>query len=88
MDFAHFDAVTAKLQYEREGYVIFRGVFNADEVADMKARFDAWRHDALSKHHATFVKGNHRVWCVRGWTRRRRGHEAGSARRSMAVVHG
>lgn len=66
MDFAHFDAVTAKLQYEREGYVIFRGVFNSDEVADMKARFDAWRHDALSKHHATFVKGNHRVWVSEG----------------------
>ena len=66
MDFKDFDPVKLKETYERDGYAVVRGVFNSAEVAEMKSRFDAWREEMLEKHHATFVKGNHRVWVTEG----------------------
>jgi ectoine hydroxylase-related dioxygenase (phytanoyl-CoA dioxygenase family) len=66
MEWAAFDAATFRETYEREGYAIVRGVFSAEEVASMKARFDEWRATMLETHHATFVRGNHRVWITEG----------------------
>jgi len=66
MDWASFDAAALKAAYERDGYAVVRGVFSAAEVAAMKARFDAWRSEMLAAHHATFVRGNHRVWMAEG----------------------
>jgi ectoine hydroxylase-related dioxygenase (phytanoyl-CoA dioxygenase family) len=66
MEWASFDPVALKAQYERDGYAVVRGVFTGDEVAEMKARFDDWRTTMLDKHHATFVHGNHRVWVSEG----------------------
>ena len=66
MDWASFDPAAFKAAYERDGYAVVRNVFSPAEVAQMKARFDAWRADMLAAHHATFVKGNHRVWVSEG----------------------
>ena len=66
MDWSSFDAVALKATYERDGYAIVRNVFSPAEVAEMKARFDAWRSSMLAQHHATFVRGNHRVWMSEG----------------------
>lgn len=66
MEWSSFDPAAFKAAYERDGYAVVRGVFSADEVASMKARFDAWREEMIAAHHATFVKGNHRVWVSEG----------------------
>jgi ectoine hydroxylase-related dioxygenase (phytanoyl-CoA dioxygenase family) len=66
MEWAAFDAAALKVAYERDGYAVVRGVFSPDEVATMKARFDDTRAAMLEKHHATFVRGNHRVWVAEG----------------------
>jgi ectoine hydroxylase-related dioxygenase (phytanoyl-CoA dioxygenase family) len=66
MDYSNFDPVAFKEAYERDGYAIVRGVFSVAEVAEMKSRFDVWRSEMLTKHHATFVSGNHRVWVSEG----------------------
>jgi ectoine hydroxylase-related dioxygenase (phytanoyl-CoA dioxygenase family) len=57
-----FDPVAFKSQYDTQGYAVARGVFTAPEVAELKARFDAWRLEMVEKHEATYVLGNHRVW--------------------------
>lgn len=66
MDWASFDPVAFRAAYERDGYAIVRNVFTPTEVAEMKARFDAWRAEMLATHHATYVKGNMRVWVSEG----------------------
>ena len=66
MDWASFDPVAFRTAYERDGYAIVRNVFSPTEVAEMKARFDAWRAEMLASHHATYVKGNLRVWVSEG----------------------
>lgn len=66
MEWASFYPVALKAAYERDGYAVVRGVFTGAEVAEMKARFDDWRATMLDKHHATFVRGNHRVWVSEG----------------------
>lgn len=66
MEWSSFDAAAFNAAYERDGYAVVRGVFSASEVAEMKARFDEWRATMLSAHHATFVRGNHRVWVSEG----------------------
>ena len=66
MDWTAFDPIALKVAYDRDGYAIIRGVFSPEEVALMKSRFDSWRSDMLEKHHATFIKGNHRVWITEG----------------------
>jgi ectoine hydroxylase-related dioxygenase (phytanoyl-CoA dioxygenase family) len=60
MDWSSFDAAAFKDAYDREGYAVVRGVFAPDEVATLRARFDAWRAEMLETHDSTFVKGNHR----------------------------
>ncbi len=66
MEWSSFDPAALRAAYERDGYAVVRGVFAPAEVAEMKARFDEWRATMLTAHHATFVKGNHRVWVSEG----------------------
>ena len=66
MEWASFSAAALKEAYDCDGYAIVRGVFTPSEVAEMKGRFDDWRATMLATHHATFVRGNHRVWMTEG----------------------
>ena len=59
---ASFDAAAFKAAYDADGYAVVRGVFPPEDVALLKARFDAWRLDMVERHPSTFVCGNHRVW--------------------------
>eukprot|EP00040_Diaphanoeca_grandis_P006120 m.36032 g.36032 ORF g.36032 m.36032 type:complete len:338 (-) comp17243_c0_seq1:113-1126(-) len=63
---AKIDSAAIREMYDREGYAVIRGVFSPTEVAEMKDRFDSWRHNMLLEHDSTFVKGNMRVWVGTG----------------------